>query len=184
MGNPNSATMPGEMQPPGTPAPSFPVKCDNAPAGSTDKFGPCEKKEICAKCGELNKLHAAGKLERTKFTKETRVKGSTAAKGWLTRLGNSTRGVGEFGKKIPPVRPADLKDKFAHECAHKEWVDGGADPEMPGLSGDHVHEIQLGGAPLDPANFKVMSSRSNEWVGRTLKDYDPKTAGPLAPDCC
>ncbi len=185
MGSPNAGTLPGEVQTPGAPpVPNFPIKCTNAPAGNDQKMSPCEKQQICAKCGEINKLHAEDKLVRTTFTKKFRKDATDAAKLWKTRLGNSTRGVGEYGKKIAAVPPADLKKNFAHDCAHEEWINAGADPTMPNLSGDHVHEIQLGGAPTDPSNFKVMSSKANEWVGRTLQDYDPKTHGPVAPDCC
>jgi hypothetical protein len=55
---------------------------------------------------------------------------------------------------------------------------------MTGLSADHVHEIQLGGSPTDPANLKMMSSKANGWIGRTLQDYNPDKHTAVAPDCC
>jgi len=200
-GSPPNASAPATMQAPGVPSPPgkslFPVKCANAPAGNETKLTPCEKKQICAKCGELNKMAKedeaapAGtpkKLDRNTRSPEealaARNEGTSAAKTFKRRQGNSLRGVGEFGKKIPPVAPADLKDKFAHECAHQEWMDEGSDPKMKKLSGDHVHEIQLGGSPTDPANLRLMSMDANEWIGRTLQDYDPDKHSGVAPDCC
>ena len=184
-GSPPNASTPAEMQQPNVVVENLlAVKCDNAPAANPSKMSPCEKKQICAKCDEVNKQAKAGQLKRGQDAEGDRERGNNAAKTFKRQLGNSLGGVGPAGKKIPPVSPDAIGGKFAHSCAHDEWKAAGADPKMPGLSADHVHEIQLGGSPVDPANLKMMSSKANEWMGRTLQDYDPDVHTGVAPDCC
>jgi uncharacterized Zn-binding protein involved in type VI secretion len=189
-GSPPNASSPATMQAAGTPVPpsTLAVKCADAPAGSEEKMSPCEKKQICAKCADVNKQAKEGKLSRSTRTpeeaKKARAAGNNAAKTFKRRQGNLVLGIGEHGKKIPNVAPADMKDKFAHDCAHQEWMDAEADPKMPGLSADHIHEIQLGGSPTDASNLRMMSSKANEWMGRTLQDYDPSKHSGVSPDCC
>ncbi len=191
-GSPPNASAPATMQAAGAALPpdAFPVKCANAPAGSDEKMSPCEKEQICAKCGEINKLAKEDKLERdaslTPEEKDARREaGNVAARTFKARQGARVKGKGPFGRKFKrPVPPQKLENNFAHECAHKEWMQAGSDPKMPGLSADHVHEIQLGGSPVSPRNLKMMSSKANEWMGTTLKGYEPDKHSCVAPDCC
>jgi len=196
-GSPPNASAPATIQEPETsmPATTLAVKCANAPATSENKMSPCEKKQICAKCADVNKQAQEKKLDRNTRTadeaKKARSRGDYAAKSFKLRLGNLLSGVGKYGKKVPKVLAVDMKDKFTHECAHQEWMEAGADPEMPGFdakmpgwSADHVHEIQLGGSPTEASNLRMMSSKANEWIGRTLREYDPNKHSGVSPDCC
>jgi uncharacterized Zn-binding protein involved in type VI secretion len=184
---PNSSTV-AAIQAPGAPPNLLPIKCANAPAGSPAKMSDCEKQQICAKCEKVNQQAKAGKLARSQGSKDDKLKmrrqGNNAASKHKRRLGNALGGVGAFGRKKKPVPPEGMKRAFAHPCAHDEWMKAGADPEMPGLSADHVHEIQLGGSATSASNLKMMSSKANEWIGTTLKQYDPDVHTGVSPDCC
>jgi uncharacterized Zn-binding protein involved in type VI secretion len=191
--NPNAATT-ALAQAAGAPVPpgKFPVPCKEAPASSDEKMSECEIKQICAKCDELNKIaKQPGAIDRGNLTdaqKDARRElGNKAASAFKSRMGQLTKGKGFRGKKLPqgPVPPEALKKAFAHPCAHKEWMDKGADPKMPGLSADHVHEIQLGGSPTSPRNLKLTSSKANEWMGSTFKGYNAEDhPNGVHPDCC
>lgn len=189
-GSPPNASTVAAVQSPGVPAlPLMDIPCSDAPASSSDKMSDCEKKQICAKCEQVNKQAKAGKLKRSTLSKAEkkalRRQGNNAAATHKRRLGNCIQGIGSFGRKMKkPVPPESIHRAFAHPCAHEEWMEAGADPEMPGLSSDHVHEIQLGGAATTPANLKLMSSKANEWMGTTLKNYDPAKYSGVKPDCC
>lgn len=173
--------------------PPLEIKCDNAPAGSSEKMSDCEKEQICQKCADVNDQAAKGKLKRG-ASKADRKAGNNAAKTFKRRQGMRLRGVGPRGKKLKKkVSPSGLK-KFTTDCAFDDWKEGKppprpgpnpkADPDMPGLSADHIHEIQLGGSPTSSRNLRMMSSKANEWVGRTLQDYDPAKHKGVKPDCC
>jgi len=181
---PNSATMVGVIQAMRGGKNPLPIKCKNAPASSPVKFTPCELKQICAKCADINRQAKAGKLKRRSKAaqKRERKRGNSAAKKKCRRDGRALR----TGAKTPD----DLEKSFTHECQFDEWKNGGADPNFKTpteLSPDHIHEIQVGGHPTNPANLRWMSSRANEWIGGQMKHF--KTSGKdkhtgVKPDCC
>ena len=173
--------------------PPLEIKCDNAPAGSSEKMDDCEKEQICQKCADVNDQAAKGKLKRS-ATPEDRLAGNNAAKTFKRRQGMRLRGVGPRGKKLKrKVSPSGLK-KFTTDCAFENWKEGRppprpgpnpkSDPKMPALSADHIHEIQLGGSPTSARNLRMMSSKANEWVGQALQHYDPAKYKGVKPDCC
>jgi hypothetical protein len=183
----NAATMEGLIQAPGMPSVGsggsnpLPIKCKNAPASSPKKFDECEKKEICAKCADVNRQAKAKKLRRRspKVQKKMRKEGNRAAKRYRSRA----RRALARGQKDP----AAFRKAFTHDCRFKQWRSDGADADFPDMDPDHIHEIQLGGHPTTPKNLRWMSGRSNRWMGRTLKEF--KTSGPekhtgVNPDCC
>ena len=169
------------------------VKCSNAPAGNSEKLDDCEKKQICQKCADINNLAAKGKLKRT-VTDKGRNGGNNAARTFRRRQGMRLRGLGPFGRRLKrKVSPGGLK-KFTTDCAMQNWKEGRppprpgpnkkADPDMPGLSADHIHEIQLGGSPTSARNLRMMSRKANEWIGQDLQHYDPAKHMGVKPDCC
>jgi hypothetical protein len=173
--------------PPALPAKELKIDCNATPPG----LSPCEKKQVCAKIEKVNQQAKAGKLRRPKRSrrqkKVARRRGNNAASTFKARLGASLSGKGKNGRilKGGPKTPASLKSKFMHDCAHEEWDNAGADPKMPGLSADHVHEIQLGGSPTSSRNLKMMSSKANEWMGSKLRKYKPeKGYNSVSGTCC
>ena len=167
----------------------FVIDCENfiskqrvdagiSPAGFTS----CEKKQICKKVEEVNEqAKTPGQLQRRSGQEQTdaRAAGDDAAE--------DIRKAQEVGARmIGDTWAVGMSDNFYHECAFNEWVRGGRDPGMrtPLFDPDHIHEIQLGGAPANPANFKWMSEKPNRWVGRTLKDYDPAVHTGCQANCC
>lgn len=183
---PNAATLAGVIQSPGSPSDNLlEIKCKDAPASSSKKFDDCDKKQICAKCEEINAQAKDKKLKRRSPADQAtqRRKGNAAAAAYRRTEGRKLR----EGKKSPE----DFKTDFMHACAYQTWKNGGADPgfrEPEMLSPDHVHEIQVMGHPTDPANLKWMSSRANSWIGTTMKQFqgqesDTPHTGVKA-DCC
>jgi len=154
----------------------LPIKCANAPASSDKKFTDCEKEEICAKCDDVNAQAKAGKLKRSTGTA---YEINRADGDYITAKLNAKAKAGARNQ-IPftPVKSA--------KCA-KELKDKAEATNYESVSGDHIHEIQLGGHPGHPGpitNLRWMSRRGNEWVGTTLKGYDPKVHTGVKPDCC
>jgi hypothetical protein len=160
----------------------LPIPC----ASFTSKTGPqkgqgftdCEKKQICAKCDELNKqAQTSGRLQRQ----------SGAAQKSARKIGNRANGrlrnaYAEFISATPADRQrGQIGSNSWHPCVGEEW---NGDTRMGGLEPDHVHEIQLGGSPSDFENYKWMSRRPNGWLGSTLHKYDPNTHTGVKPDCC
>ncbi|MEM9458374.1 MAG: hypothetical protein AAGF11_29625 [Myxococcota bacterium] len=186
----NSASVTTAQGPatPTLPAKTVKLDCKSPRHGFSD----CEKKQICAKVDAVNKQAQAGKLKRPKRSRRekkiARRRGNGAATKYKRRLGMKLKGVGNYGRTLSkPATPESLKKNFMHECAHQEWMDppSNANPDMPGLSADHVHEIQLGGSATSSRNLKMMSSNANEWVGSKLRKYKPeKGYNSVSGDCC
>ncbi len=166
----------------------MPIDCegfrsDEKPNG----YSPCEKKQICKKCDELNKqAQTPPGLQRrsAQDQADARALGDKAAEQIRRQQEAGARALG--GDWIHNVNTEEM---FYDECARKEWREGGRDPGMrnPMFDPDHVHEIQLGGAPANPSNFKWMSAHANRWMGRKMQDYN-KPGGPtytgVRPNCC
>jgi uncharacterized Zn-binding protein involved in type VI secretion len=184
----NTATMGGVLQAPGVPvvggANPLAIKCKDAPHSSPTKFDDCETKEICAKCDDINKQAAANQLKRRSPAdqKTARAQGSRAATAYRVA---ATKALANGTK------PESFKNNFAHECQYDRWKSNGADPgfrEPSMLSPDHVHEIQVGGDPVSPANLRWMSSKANSWIGGEMSRFEgsesshPHTG--VKPDCC
>lgn len=194
MGAPNSAAaITAQLTALAGGLPPLEVKCADAPAGSSEKMDDCEKEQICQKCADVNDQAAAGKLQRTPIG-PGRDGGDNAARKFKRRQGMRLRGLGPHGRHLSrKVSPSGLK-KFTTDCAFENWKEGRppprpgpnpkSDPDMPGLSADHIHEIQLGGSPTSARNMRMMSGKANEWMGRTLQDYDPAKHNGVKPDCC
>ncbi len=179
-GSPPNAGTTAELQAPQPPTVDnpYPIKCadgpatkDGKPCPAEDKFGDCDKKQICAKCDEINKAAKDKKLKRYSKAEHAkrREKGDRAAKAHRDQL----------GADVDAVKPTD----FAHACAHDAWKPN-KDASFAGYDPDHVIEIQIGGSPDSPSNFKMMSSRANRWMGTSLKGYQPSEHTGVAPDCC
>lgn len=171
----------------------FLIDCENfrsppnpttgAPGPRPNGYSDCEKKEICKKCEELNNQRQAGQHQRRSVQdqNDARAAGDDAAKWIRSQQEQAARLLGSDW-----TENVDQKGMFYHECALKEWRDGGKDPGMrnPMFDPDHIHEIQIGGAPQDPSNFKWMSSHANRWVGRKMADYNPAVHTGVQANCC
>lgn len=176
--------------PPTPPVKDLKIDCNGTPPGASD----CEKKQICAKIEKVNQQAKAGKLRRPKRSRQqkkiARRRGNSAAETFKDRLGASLLGKGKNGRilKGGPKSPESLKKKFIHECAHEEWMNDPANPAdsaMPGLSADHVHEIQLGGAVRSGRNLLMMTSSTNSWMGSKLVKFKPeKGYASVSGTCC
>jgi hypothetical protein len=178
----NTVNAQGEVQAPVVPAPANPLKidCENYNGPNTGPLTDCEKKQVCAKCDEVNRQAQSGVLKRN--TKEeqkiARKAGNTAA--------GAFREVFTIVVQDKMYTEDMMRDHFAHDCAYEEWKAAGSDPTFrnPFYSPDHVHEIQLGGSPSDAANLKWTSKNANEYIGRSLKDYNPETHDGVEANCC
>jgi len=143
-------------------------------------FTDCDKKQICAKCDEVNQQASAGKLKRRTPTDqaEARTEGDRATKKYRTSCAAAIK-EGRMG-------PEEVKAKMYHQCAYDEWEKGGKDPGFrnPMMDPDHSHEVQLGGAPSDESNLKWMSSGANRWMGPVLQHYNPEKHSGVKANCC
>jgi hypothetical protein len=148
---------------------------------SGPKVGPlteCEKKQICAKCEEINRDPKKIKRRTGANMKAARKAGNIAAKAFREVFTIIVRD-GVYDKEF-------MLDHFAHPCAYEEWKAAGSDPTFknPPFSPDHIHEIQLGGSAASSINLKWTSKNANEYLGRELKNYDPSKHDGVAPNCC
>lgn len=154
----------------------LPIKCADAPASSDVKFSDCEKEEICAKCDDVNAQAASGKLKRRggMAYEIDRADGD-----YITAKLNAKAKGGQ--RDLIPFTPVK-SEKCAQELKAKAEA-----TNFQSVSADHIHEIQLGGHPSHPGpvtNLRWMTRRANEWVGTTLRGYDPKVHTGVRPDCC
>jgi hypothetical protein len=159
------------------------IDCANNPnlqkGGADDEA--CQKKQICAKAVALNGLAAKGKLkryERRHAYKKARSRGNSYA--------TTYRNQAERALRTGAKSTTDMERSFAHRCAYDEWTGNGAEVGFrnPFYSPDHVHEIQLMGRPKSPRNIKWMSRAANEFMGRSLKKFDPTQHDGIKPNCC
>jgi len=146
------------------------IKCADYEKEKDPAKRKCDLKCMCAKCTEMNSRRDSFRRKVSRAPRSR--KGKTLRT--LRQIGNA--GADDFRKSqgerlAAGEKPDDLKDAFIHECAHKRWKDEGADPEFPGMSPDHVQEIQIGGATRDPANLRMMPSKANDWIGPKLKGF-------------
>lgn len=150
----------------------MPLKCDK------DDLSDCDKKQICAKAAKFNEGAGQFKRRNKADMKAARAAGNEAAAAMRT--------VFEIAIRDGMMSREDVKPYFAHECAHAEWKKNGADPTFrnPHYSADHVHEIQLGGAPTSMTNLSWTSKKANEFLGGSLSHYDPTKHKGVKPDCC
>jgi len=155
------------------------IDCKNG-AYNEKKFTDCEKKQICAKCDEVNQQASEGKLKRRtpEDQKIARKEGNAAAKAY--------RDTCEIAVQDGMLGPEDIKSRMYHDCAYEEWKKGGKDPGFrnPMMDPDHVHEIQLGGAPASESNLKWMASGANRWMGPVLQHYHPEKHSGVKGNCC
>jgi hypothetical protein len=191
----NAATMPGEMQAPGAPVIPGPnpleIKCKDAPHGkASKKLDECQLKEICAKCDDINEQAKNSQLKRRSPEDQeiSRGAGNKAARDCRAQALKDLAG----GFKVPE----DFRNHFTHDCQFAKWKAGTSDEGGPDksfrdptmLSPDHVHEIQVGGDPVSPANLRWMSSEANSWIGTTMKQYRGSESANshtgVKPDCC
>jgi uncharacterized Zn-binding protein involved in type VI secretion len=152
------------------------IKCSDAPASSDKKFSECEKEEICAKCEDVNRQAKAGKLKRRSGTAYEIDRADGDYK--CAQLNKAARS----GKRdLIPFTPVKS------EKCRKELKDKAEATNYGSVSADHIHEIQLGGHPGHPtasSNLRWMTRKANEWMGTTLKQYDPSKHSGVKPDCC
>jgi hypothetical protein len=160
-----------------------PPKDDGSPGPKPNGYSACDKKQICKKCEELNNQRQAGQHQRRSPADQdaARAQGDAAASAIRSQQESCAARLGPGWTEI-----VDQKEMFYDDCALKEWRQGGRDPGMrtPMFDPDHIHEIQIGGNPIDPNNFKWMSSHANRWVGRKMQDYDPAVHTGVQANCC
>jgi uncharacterized Zn-binding protein involved in type VI secretion len=173
----NVPSPPGNQQPPQT-LPKMPIDCAN---GSYDSkpFTPCDKKQICAKCAEVNKQAANGQLVRTQVSGTELATEKAAAQAAM-------RDAFESAIRDKMFQEPEIKASMYHDCAYNEQWKPNKDPGFrnPMFDPDHVHEVQLGGLPASMSNFKWMAAGPNRWMGRKLQDYDPAKHSGVDPNCC
>jgi hypothetical protein len=173
----NSGTTPGNQQPPAT-LPLMPIDCANGSYGG-QAFTDCDKKQICAKCDEVNKQAAAGQLQRQTVSGTDLATEKANAQAAIRDAFEIAIRDGMFG-------PAEIKAAMYDDCAYEEQWKPKKDPGFrdPMFDPDHVHEVQLGGLPASQSNFKWMAAGPNRWMGRQLQEYDSSKHSGVAPNCC
>ncbi|MBM2714687.1 DUF4150 domain-containing protein [Mesorhizobium caraganae] len=144
------------------------IKCSDYKEERNKEKRECDIKCMCAKCLEMNK--------QGDFRRQASHAPRSGGRKSLRKLGNA--GANAYRKaltdQLPPkgtAKPDDIKDNFVHKCAHDRWKDQGAKPKLPGMSPDHMKEIQVGGATKDFANLRMMPSKPNEWIGSKMKGF-------------
>jgi len=129
----------------------------------------CDLKQFCAKLDAVNDSAKRGKNDPS-----------------AAQARNAARGERLFRQRWneAPYAWQPIQHKFYHPCAFKRASE--SDFQMGSdWQPDHVHEIQLGGAPTDFKNLKWISSSVNSSLGATLSAYDPQQhPGGVAADCC
>lgn len=162
--------------------PCLEIKCDDESRKEKGDrpFTPCEKNQICAKCANVNDQAQKKKLKRRKPATNKKLKGK---KKYAQKKQRDTI---EENINNGTITDQEVKDSFAHPCAYEEWKAAGGDPRMGGYDPDHVHEVQLGGHPTSPDNFKWMSADANQWMGNKpqLGSYSPRKHFGVCPTCC
>lgn len=173
----NSATIPGNIQPPQTPS-VHEIECTGKthPAKGGEPWSECDYKQFCAKIEEVKKQMEpdSGAIEpgyefKRGASKKARREGNAAAADFREEWNTNQSGMSEDQKK------ADFYD----DCAYEE-ADNGAD--VTKFSPDHVHEIQLGGSILGP--FKWCKSYVNESLGGHMRAVKPDQHTSISADCC
>ena len=173
--NQNAADLQGNIDP-GTPG-GNPLEIDCDGSDLTD----CQKEEVCAKCAEFNKV------SNTAIAAPQPDKSPTGPYGGLKRFRNATNvyiinrddGNYEANKVKNAARDGDQQIDFypiSDTCKDELKTDAEAN-DWDEYSADHVHEIQLGGAPTAHSNLRFMSKSANEFVGRKMQHF-------RAPDDC
>ncbi len=152
------------------------VECENAPKRKgSPKLSKCEKEEICAKCAEINEqAKTPGSLDRP--APAVQVANRATGNALISKMNAEARAGNPPNIGFTPVSP-DCYEELKTKAKANNYS---------GFSPDHMHEIQLGGHPTDVKNLRWMSSKSNEWIGRTLKEYNkpPAKHTGVKPDCC
>jgi hypothetical protein len=154
----------------------LPIKCENAPASSTKKFSECEQEEICAKCADVNRQAKAGTLKRRSGMAYEIDRADGDYK--CAKLNKAARAGKRDEIPFTPVKSEKCKKELKEKAEKSKYES---------VSADHVHEIQLGGHPGHPtpsSNLRWMTRKANEWMGTTLKQYDPNIHTGVKPDCC
>jgi hypothetical protein len=168
----NAATLQGEVQGPGTPVTpaKYEVDCD-VKGSAKASWDCCQMKQFCAKLDAVNEQAKRGKLTTDPASLQAR---------------NSARGEKLFRKQWneAPYAYQPMVHKFYHPCAAKKAAENeykiGSE-----FQPDHVHELQLGGAPTDFKNLKWLDSSVNQSLGATLAGFDPVACpGGVSADCC
>jgi hypothetical protein len=173
------ATMCGGETQSTAPLGKMPIDCEN---GTYDgkQFDECEKKQICAKCAEVNKQAEAGMIKRrTPAENEAVAKEKADAQAAIrTSYAIAIRDK-FFGEQ-------EIRAAMYDDCAYDEKWKPNKDPEFknPMFDPDHVHEVQLGGSPAAEANFKWMSAGPNRWMGSQLRNYHEDKYSGVEPNCC
>lgn len=169
---PNSATMEGEVQAPNVAIPPavHEVEC-NVQSSAKQSWNCCQLKQFCAKLDSVT--------QQTKRGKATRDPGVVQAR-------NRAQGEGRFRAmwNAGPQSWQPIHHKFYHPCAADQAAQN--DYQIGNeFQPDHVHELQLGGAPTDFKNLKWIDTSVNRSLGSTLSGYDPEqTPGGVQADCC
>ncbi|WP_192359180.1 DUF4150 domain-containing protein [Mesorhizobium mediterraneum] len=143
------------------------IECDDYKEETNKEKRECDIKCMCAKCKEMN--------EQGDFRRQASHAPRSGGRKSLRKLGNA--GANAYRKALTDrlvngkEKPNDIKDNFVHKCAHDRWKAEGADPKLPGMSPDHMKEIQVGGLTKDFSNLKMMPSKPNTWIGGKIKGF-------------
>ncbi|MEM7136267.1 MAG: hypothetical protein AAF500_06810 [Myxococcota bacterium] len=169
-----------------TAAGKFVYDC-NAACGGT--LTDCEKKQACSKAKKLNNAikkkranNQALKIPSKQYP-AARAAGDAGAASFRAACKATLKNAahGEKGAKVD-----GMSSKFMHECAHKQWKKNkAADRDnFKGFQADHIHEIQLGGAPGPNTNLQFMTSRVNGSFGGRMKVIPSNATGVTSKNCC
>jgi hypothetical protein len=172
---PNAATMMGVMHAmamggPGHGGEVQVVKC-NVESSAKRDWNCCQMKQFCAKLAAVSEQTRRGSTTRdpANIEKRDRRRGEEL---FRTRWNEA------------PLAWQPIQHKFYHPCAARQAAQNGyqiGEEFQP----DHVHEIQLGGAPTDFKNLRWLDTSVNQSLGATLTSFDPqKTPGGITADCC
>ncbi|MDR5807029.1 PAAR-like domain-containing protein [Caballeronia sp. LZ019] len=192
-GSDNSGTLPGNNQPPSTPAQmELNVDCDKKQKQTKHRWGPCEVEQLCAMLKAYNESpHPKVKPERTPSKPASKFSGlSKAEQAAQNRaFGAYTDSLGDFSDNFDALVEEKGKDhedvakQFHSKCLHDKWAGDppegmGAPTPMPrskanAMSPDHMHPVGLGG-PL-PGSLKWADSNVNSTVGKAMDKHNPET---------
>lgn len=159
----------------------FHVECVRDSKSAALSWRCCDLKQFCAKVAELNDMQEEGVLRNARNDTdydERRDAGDAAASAFREVWNGLAPDLATSSHE------SVVGNAFYHRCAQARAAANGMQvgPEM---QADHVHEIQLGGAPQDFGNLRWLSQSVNGSIGSTLKQFDPATAGGgISTDCC
>ncbi|WP_310735059.1 DUF4150 domain-containing protein [Azohydromonas aeria] len=159
--------------------PKMPLDCENKTRSNDEPWSKCDYQQYCSKIAKINRQARNKNNKLNKAYKNKRSAKKLKRQKRNAQRRHRVRCEREFNNGTKSQQ--QIKRQFAHPCAYREWKKKGS---LDDFQPDHTREVQLGGHPSSPSNFKWMTSHVNASLGATLQSYDPEKYCGVKATCC